>query len=363
MHALGSEEQRPAQGPFSPSPFAGLSYAPDRFKGLPQSGITLPVDAVTGDRLREAFVNAAHIIEARAPAPRPAPAPAVAAPPETAAVLPVLDRPFAQRPAPRRDDLRLLPLESFVWGARTTPPQPRTRSDHVMIWVTAGALQLDFPRRRRVLTPGAVEFLPAGTGFATLPLGGARGHVLLIASALSRDVTPPLPNQPTGGILPEGAEAGLGATLTDLASESLAGGRQARDALRCHLGLLAVRLARLDPPPVRPALSVATPPDLPLVDRFLSLADAHLASGRTVGELAEMLGAPTAVLDRACVAARGRRAIELIHDLRHEKAVALLRAGKLGSTDIARELGYAGLAHFTRSFVARTGQLPEAFRP
>ena len=355
MSATGRWSASPSTGPFSPS----------RFKGLAQSGAAVPADAVA-DRLSDAFVNAAHIVEGgqrRAPLRPLADAEPGGCMPGAAAdgLLDSVERPFAQRPAPRRSDLRLLPLEGFIWGARTTPPQPRTRADHVVLWITGGALQLDFPRRRLMLGPGAVQFLPAGTGFATLPLGGARGHVLLVAPELCRDITPALPDHPlAGGIGAEGPA--LRTTLADLAVESHREGPAARAATACHLGLLAVRLARLDPPAPRPALHVASAPDLPLVDRFLQLADAHLGSGRTVGELAEMLGAPTAVLDRACHQARGRRAIELIHDLRHEKAVLFLRGGRLSCTEIARELGYASLAHFSRAFVARTGRLPESFR-
>lgn len=354
MSATGHWTPNQPIGPFSPS----------RFKGLPQHGETLAADRLAGDRLASAFVNAAHIVEGRQPR---CPAPTVPTaeistnPHVSDSILDVIERPFAQRPAPRRSDIRLLPLEGFVWGARTNPPLPRTRSDHVMIWVTGGAMQLDFPRRRLILGPGAVQFLPTGTGFATLPLGGARGHVLLIAPDLCRNTSPALPRQPVAGSIGIEAQA-LKATLTDLTVESQNDGPQARDATRCHLGLLAIRLARLDPPAPRPSLSVATAPDLPLVERFLHLADAHLGSGRTIGELAEMLGAPTAVLDRACYQARGRRAIELIHDLRYEKAVQMLRSSQIGCAEIARELGYVSLAHFTRAFVARTGRLPESFR-
>ncbi|MDO5614227.1 MAG: AraC family transcriptional regulator [Paracoccus sp. (in: a-proteobacteria)] len=344
----------------------GWPFTPSRFKGLAQSGVSLPAEQIAGGRLARANITAAFIPEGRALYPRAVPAtpPTPVAPAEhdgAAAVLPVQDRPVAQRPVPRPGGLRLLPLEGFIWGARSTPPQPRTRVDHVLIWVTGGALQLDFPRRRLILGPGSVQFLPVGTGFATLPLGQARGHVLLIGPDLCTDLTPALPGHPVLGSIGDNAHA-LQVTLSDLAVEAARDTTDARAAVTCHLGLLAVRLSRLDPPMRQPAALTHSLPNLPLVDRFMQLAAAELGGGRTVGELAEAMGVSTATLDRACRQTRGRRAIELIHDLRHETAVHLLRDTPQPLAEIARDLGYTGLAHFTRAFVARTGRLPDSFR-
>ncbi|MDO5631554.1 MAG: AraC family transcriptional regulator [Paracoccus sp. (in: a-proteobacteria)] len=344
----------------------GWPFTPSRFKGLTQSGVSLPAEQVGSGRLARANITAGYIPEGRALYPRAVPAAVV--PPETnadhdsmAAVLPVQDRPLAQHPVPRLNGLRLLPLEGFIWGARSTPPQPRTRVDHVLIWVTGGALQLDFPRRRLILGPGSVQFLPAGTGFATLPLGQARGHVLLFGADLCTDLTPALPSHPVLGSIGDEAHA-LQVTLSDLAVETARDTADARAAVTCHLGLLAVRLSRLDPPARQPAALTHSLPNLPLVDRFMQLAAGELGGGRTIGELADALGVSTATLDRACRQTRGRRAIELIHDLRHETAVHLLRDTRQPLTEISRDLGYTGLAHFTRAFVARTGRLPHSFR-
>lgn len=346
-------------------PAAGGPFTPSRIKGMPQTGVSLPAEAA-GGLLARALVTASHIPEGRALYPRPVP-PALpdcgnrTQPASDRDILPVDDRPLAQRPVPRLSGLRLLPLEGFVWGARTTPPQPRTRVDHVLIWVISGALQLDFPRRHLILGPGAVQFLPVGTAFATLPLGQTRGHVLLIGSDLARDLSPALPDQPVLGSIGDQATA-LHLTLSDLAEESSRRTPDARAAVTCHLGLLSVRLSRLEPPPARPPALTQTAPNLPLIDQFLKLAGAELGHSRTIGEMAEALGVSTAALDRACRQTRGRRAIELIHDLRHETAVHLLRQTRQPLTEIARNLGYTGLAHFTRAFVARTGRLPESFR-
>lgn len=112
---------------------------------------------------------------------------------ETPAALRATDR--AGRPIPRPDGVRLLPLATFVWGTRSLPPGPRTRPDHVLIWVTGGKMQVGFPRLPHVLRPGDLRFIPAGTAFTTVPAEDTRGHVALIAPAVATGAEPPLPGQ------------------------------------------------------------------------------------------------------------------------------------------------------------------------
>ena len=81
-----------------------------------------------------------------------------------------------------------------------------------------------------------------------------------------------------------------------------------------------------------------------------------------VAELAAELRTTTGALDRACLAARGKRAVELIHKLQLDRAIDLLRKSDLPTPRIAADLGYSGHAHFIRAFVAATGRTPDAFR-
>lgn len=131
--------------------------------------------------------------------------------------------------------------------------------------------------------------------------------------------------------------------------------------LSCLVNLLSLRLRQLAPD--RPdAASETGLPDRPLIDRFLALAQERLGACRSVAELAAELGSSTLLLDQACLAAHGKRAVELVHDLQLECAVRLLRETAHATQRIAAELGYSSHAHFTRAFVAATGRTPEAFR-
>lgn len=261
------------------------------------------------------------------------------------------------RPVGRQQGMRLLPLQAFIWGGRAMPPQPRTRPDHALIWVTQGRVQLDFPRDHFILRTGDVRHIPAGTAFAATPSEGARGHVALISTRLAADAEPPLPERGMSAHVGHHAPQ-LEATLRELALESA---NPDAGTLSCLVNLLSLRLRQLLPsrPPETPE---PVAPDHPLIERFLDLAKQRLGSSMTVADLAAELRTTTGALDHACLAARGRRAVELIHRLQLDRAVDLLRETNLPTPRIAADLGYSGHAHFIRAFVAATGRTPDAFR-
>lgn len=271
--------------------------------------------------------------------------------------------PASRRFAPRRASLRLIPLAAFAWGGaagrQTDAALPRTRPDHVLIWVASGRMRLQFPRRRAVLGPGDVRYIPAGTAFAAQALSGAEGHVLMIAPDLTVDIDPALPRTMIAGSIGASANALL-VNLRELVDE--AARSPDRAALTCHLNLLSLRLSRLDPERDHAAATPPTPSDRPLVDRFLSLAAIEMGTFRTLADLAQDLDTTLTQLDRACHEARGRRAVELLHELRLERAAELLRHTDRPTARIAQDLGYASHTHFTRAFVTATGRTPEAYR-
>lgn len=254
-----------------------------------------------------------------------------------------------------------MPLQGFVWGGRRQTPQPRTRSEAVLLWVMQGAMKLGFPRSSHRLGPGCLYFIPAGTAFAALPLVDCAGHALLIAPHLTRELPQPFPTGPVGGRIGDG-EAGLWHLLRELEAEAQRGTDAASKAIDCHLSLLALRLGRMAPtarPAQRPRQDL---PDLPLAERFLALLGSRLGDGSTVADLAHDLGVTTAELDTACGHKFGKRAVEVMNDQRLRRAVRLLRDTPESPADIANRLGYTSLAHLSRAFIAATGRLPEQFR-
>ena len=314
-----------------------------------------PSSIRAGRRLETNGINAPMIVEP--PEPPLATTP-VASPskefPEPAGIRPSLRE---GRPIGRQQGVRLLPLQAFVWGSRANPPQPRTRPDHMLIWVIEGRVQLDFPRHHVKLRTGDLRYIPAGTAFAAVPSAGAKGHVALISTRLAAQAVPPLPER--GLAAHVGSHAlQLEATLRELAAEAQDSGQ---GTLLCLMNLLSLRLQQLAPtrPDDAPQPGL---PDRPLIDRFLTLARQKLGECRSVAELAAELNSTTLLLDQACLAAHGKRAVELTHDLQLECAIRILRETATPAPRIAADLGYSSHAHFIRAFVAATGRTPEAFR-
>ncbi|MBU2958552.1 AraC family transcriptional regulator [Paracoccus sp. 1_MG-2023] len=267
--------------------------------------------------------------------------------------------PAMRRFAPRRASLRLVPLGAFSWGSREVPTRPRTRPEHVLLHVTHGAMRVDFPRDHLILQPGGLCFIPAGTAFAARPRSDAEGQVLLVSPELCTGMDPAFPDHTVSGWLDHGSDA-LQITLQDMAEDAQADPDP--KALNCHLNLLAMRLSRLDPARDAGEDQHPAPADRPLVDRFIGMASADLGACLTLADMAQDLGTTLTQLDRACIEARGRRAIELINELRLERAAEMLRHTDRAPAWIAKDLGYATQTHMTRAFVAATGRTPETYR-
>lgn len=266
--------------------------------------------------------------------------------------------PASRRLAPRRASLRLVPLPAFGWSGPGSQGQPRTRPDHTLIWVTAGRMLMQFPRGSLLLGPGDIRYIPAGTAFAARAETGSDGHVLMISPELTAGVDPAMPPNMIGGSIGQAADAML-VNLRELSDEAASG--PGSKALACHLNLLSLRLSRLEPEQDHAAPPAALH-DRPLVYRFLALAAGELGSPRTLADMAQDLGTTLTHLDRACSETRGQRALDLLNELRLERAAELLRHTDRPTARLALDLGYASQAHFTRAFVAATGRTPEAFR-
>ncbi len=263
-----------------------------------------------------------------------------------------------RRLGPPQAHVRVLPVETFVWGGRALPPTPRTRPDHALIWLTSGRMQLDFPRIHHKMRQGELRLVVAGTAFAALPLQSARGYVALIPQSIGTSSSTPFPANGLAGQVGQDGAALL-VLLRRLADKACT---PDRELTRSLISSLTARLEQLDAATPEPPAILFPVHDRPLVERFIALARTRLSDCGPIAEMAQEMQTTTAALDRACLAARGKRAIELLHELRLERAVELLRGTSLPPSKIAAALGYSSHGHFTRAFAAATGRPPETFR-
>lgn len=284
----------------------------------------------------------------------PAPLPEAANSPQPA--VPVT--PFAGRPRLPESGLRVLPLDSFVWGGATWAGglrRGRTRGDHCLVRVTAGSMRIILPSGAVDHGAGSVVFIPAGTAFAAEPQPGVRGQVLLMARQMAERLS--LPSRIVVGAGVSDAFSADLAALAARAHDPIAAATAA-----CRVELIATSLERLAarPQPSRPELPGRD--SNALVQAYLDLAGREMGRGRTIADLADALGTTAAGLDAACRKHRGCSALDLLYELRLDRARTLLADPRHSLTQIAEDLGFTGVAHMNRLFMAATGRPAEAFR-
>ncbi|MBV0890479.1 AraC family transcriptional regulator [Paracoccus sp. Z118] len=274
-------------------------------------------------------------------------------------------RPYTGRTAHVLDGLRVMPLGSFSWGGQGAVQLPRVRSDSVLMLIDAGAMRIDLPRGGQAFQPGQMIFVPAGSAFAAQPSADAGGAVLRMPAALTRDLAPGFPQHLLAGRPSAALRAEICAHVAAIQRDSGAPFASARLTAELRLRLLALLLQRADlferEDAAAPALRHGDRSKQILQD-FEALAGRELGRGRTLSDLAEAIGATMPDLDAACRTQRGQSALDILYELRLERATAMLRGGHDSLAEIASALGYTGVAHLNRAFVSATGRTPESFR-
>lgn len=285
--------------------------------------------------------------------------------PANIALSPAATRPYAARPETLGEAMRLRPLSGFSWGGAARgiggAAAPRVSPVHLLIWLGGGSLRIELPRLHHMQREGELAFIPAGTAFALWQGPMAEGEVLSIPPAVQRRLSVRLPSEMILGRPRNPDLVALRRIMVQLPQVELSAAT--RRSVIEQFTLITLTLSRLEPE--HPDQHHPTD-DLrrarPLTERYLALARRDLGRGLTIADLAQALGVTTAVLDRACRCCRGRSALELLYDLRLERAVKMLAAQSQSPAEIAIELGYVSLGHMNRAFVAATGRGPDYFR-
>ncbi|MEV1290164.1 AraC family transcriptional regulator [Micromonospora sp. NPDC049679] len=130
------------------------------------------------------------------------------------------------------------------------------------------------------------------------------------------------------------------------------------ELLRHQLAVLLLRIALLPTPQGRPepAEEAAT------FQRFRAEVERTYAQSRRVEEYAERIGCVVRTLTRACLAATGRSAKQLLDDRVALQAMRLLAATDLPVADVGHRLGFPEPTNFGRFFQREVGCSPGAFR-
>jgi AraC family transcriptional activator of pobA len=253
--------------------------------------------------------------------------------------------------------LRVVPLPRLTQGGRWRTEAMRSYGFPVLLWFTKGQGRITVAGVTRGFGSHNLVFLPPHTMHGFEMTSQVFGNAVFFP----RDTELPLPEAPRHLRFREASDQAELNQLIDTLQREVERGLPVSDrAIHYHAGLLSVWLER--------KLLVHETPETPetaarrLSAAYSALVERDFHAGRTVADFAAELGVTPTHLTRSCNAACGRSAHELLADRIFFEARRLLRDTETPVKDIARDLGFASAAYFTRAFQKVTGATPTGFR-
>ncbi|WP_136682767.1 AraC family transcriptional regulator [Falsirhodobacter xinxiangensis] len=253
--------------------------------------------------------------------------------------------------------MRLVPIPRLAAGGRWRVEAMRSISEPLLLWFTKGQGRITVAGQTRGYTAHNAIFIPAGV------MHGFEVGQQVFGQALffGRDHGLPLSDAPRHLRIREVlVQQELNVLLDNIQRESAATTTGADRAARHWCGLLSVWLDRQ----VERGNADAAPDDATrrLVARYADLLEREFRTGMNVADLAAALGVTPTHLTRCCKATCGRPASALLHDRILFEARHLLAETDMPVAQIAKSLGFASPAYFTRAFSNLAGASPTAFR-
>ena len=255
--------------------------------------------------------------------------------------------------------MRAVALNRLAAGGRWRVEAMRSYSVPVLLWFTRGQGRITVAGRTRGYGPHNAVFLPPGTmhGFDML------GQVFGTALFLPRDPAHDWPHDAQHLRIRDARRQAELTGLIETIEREIKGDAPARDrALHHHAGLLSVWLARNG----MEADGSGDQAELSASDRlaaaYSALVERDFHTAKTVAAYAAELGVTPTHLSRACRTAGGRAALAVLNDRKLYEARRRLVETSRPVKEIARDLGFASPAYFTRAFRSATGASPTEFR-
>ncbi|UWQ09500.1 AraC family transcriptional regulator [Aliiroseovarius crassostreae] len=262
---------------------------------------------------------------------------------------------------------RVVPLARMSKGGRWRTEAMRSYGAPVLIWFTRGQGRITVNGVTAGYGPHNCIFVPAGIMHGFEVSAQASGTMVVFPQASEEELS--LPLDPFHLRLRDGdRQMELSRMIDDLQKEmdrfDAGHTERAHRAMMCHAGLISVWLDRQvdhqrsdegqSPTQVKSGARLA--------NAFAALVEQDFHSPKSVRDYAGALGVTPTHLSRVCNRACGRSASTILADRVHYEARRLLSETTLPVKDIARSLGFASAAYFTRSFQKHTGVTPSQFR-
>lgn len=228
---------------------------------------------------------------------------------------------------------------------------------HLLIWVTRGQGRLLLNGTRRGVGAHNAISIPPRTLFS-LELGRqSMGLVTIVPDGTSVQL-PSTPRQLR--IRDVSAISELTSLFEASQREATSARALSQDALDAHIALMSVWLRR----------QLALPENLPVKMNAAARLSAAFCdrvvrlhhTGASMADHAEALGVTPTHLTRACKAATGRTAADLLTERVLYAARIALSETDVPIQDVARHLGFGSAAYFTRFIQQHTAKTPSALR-
>ncbi|MEL6464497.1 MAG: AraC family transcriptional regulator [Pseudomonadota bacterium] len=253
--------------------------------------------------------------------------------------------------------VEIKPLGQLTLGQDWRLALAHDRPHYLVMWITRGQGRLLLNGTRRGVGTHNALIVPPQTLFS-LELGRqGTGMVAMIPDGAEFR----LPSAPRQLRIREVAAINEMTSLFDAAHREATQQRPlAQDAIDAHVALISVWLRR----------QTAEPDHLPdqmnaaarLAARFCQRVARYHADGTNMADHAAALGVTATHLTRACKAATGRTAADVLTErILYAARVALVET-EVPAQDIARHLGFGSAAYFTRFMQQHTGRTPTALR-
>lgn len=255
------------------------------------------------------------------------------------------------------DRLKILTLSQLSMGQDWRLSLAHDRPEHLMIWVTRGQGRVLMDGQRRGVGTHNAIIIPSCHLFS-LELGRqAIGQVVVIPQ--ETDLL--LPAIPRLLRIRDSVAMNELTGLIEAANREQAGGRplcaQSMDAFGALISVWIQRQLALEEHVPKRRNAAAR-----LCGAYCAHINAHFAAPMTMSDHAATLGVTPTHLSRACKAATGKTAADLLTERVLYEARSLLIATNVPAQDIARHLGFGSAAYFTRFMQHHTKATPTALR-
>lgn len=252
---------------------------------------------------------------------------------------------------------KIMTLPQLAGGQDWRLTLAHDRAETVMIWVTRGQGRLLLNGQRRGVSTHNMIFVPSRHLFA-LDLGR---QVVAQAMVIPEETSLPFPQRPAQLRIREAdAMAELSGLMEAATREQQKSRALLHSAMDAHAMLISVWLQRqLALEEHVPAKSNAA---ARLSDAYSRRITAHFQEPLTMADHAAALGVTPTHLTRACKAATGKTAAELLTERILYEARHLLLSTRVPAQDIARYLGFGSAAYFTRFIQQHTKTSPSKLR-